>query len=479
MERDTKRTKTHGFDSDDEARNYMQRMRGDPSIYDATRPDLTRSIWVYMLSNNPLLSIHDIDRMCRVNRAFAGICASGDVWNTILRRQVNNDETYRDIVRRVPTYSGRQAMMRLLAWRLVTYNQTAYRVTWTLRKPEPDTPNNIYLFFVQKDDLTTLQMHVVKPPNRRLMFEDTSIMDEQRKARWDEWSAYIQNHFGNTLKNTEVSVMYSVFKFNALLSISELTQIVYHAFESGYRTTPDDTTDYTVGDALIEGKRGGGKKGRRRRGRGAHKMSRKKAREILHHGKVHGHRLTEKQRRYFGWLASRGEMLGLGLYDVIPIGAMADETLRVAVVRLLNTRTQQDTRRAIAMLQERYLSDEPPLEVEFDACKDKEPAYYYMPYKTAEANGHRIRLCDDARKQSFSHDYPRSKTVQHDPRNVQHYAVIVLHEFGHVLDKTDHLDDIVPGLPPQDQKEERADLFAQWFLGGASIESILETSSSL
>lgn len=34
------------------------------------------------------------------------------------------------------------------------------------------------------------------------------------------------------------------------------------------------------------------------------KVSKKKAREILHHGSVHGHPLTEQQRRYFGWLAN-------------------------------------------------------------------------------------------------------------------------------------------------------------------------------
>jgi len=34
------------------------------------------------------------------------------------------------------------------------------------------------------------------------------------------------------------------------------------------------------------------------------KISKKKAREILHHGSVHGHPLTEQQRRYFGWLAN-------------------------------------------------------------------------------------------------------------------------------------------------------------------------------
>lgn len=34
------------------------------------------------------------------------------------------------------------------------------------------------------------------------------------------------------------------------------------------------------------------------------KVSKAKAREILHHGNVHGKPLTEKQRRYFGWIAN-------------------------------------------------------------------------------------------------------------------------------------------------------------------------------
>lgn len=37
------------------------------------------------------------------------------------------------------------------------------------------------------------------------------------------------------------------------------------------------------------------------------RLSRAKAREILHHGSVHGHPLTDRQRRYFGWIASGGK----------------------------------------------------------------------------------------------------------------------------------------------------------------------------
>ena len=50
------------------------------------------------------------------------------------------------------------------------------------------------------------------------------------------------------------------------------------------------------------------------------KLTKKKAREILHHGTVHGHPLTEKQRRYFGWVSTTGgteKQIGNHIYDVV------------------------------------------------------------------------------------------------------------------------------------------------------------------
>ena len=38
-----------------------------------------------------------------------------------------------------------------------------------------------------------------------------------------------------------------------------------------------------------------------KRGKGGRPVSREKAREILHHGQVHGKPLTEQQRKYFGY----------------------------------------------------------------------------------------------------------------------------------------------------------------------------------
>lgn len=38
------------------------------------------------------------------------------------------------------------------------------------------------------------------------------------------------------------------------------------------------------------------------------KVSRRKAREILHHGSVHEHTLTDRQRRFFGYLSNKEEI---------------------------------------------------------------------------------------------------------------------------------------------------------------------------
>jgi MYND finger len=43
------------------------------------------------------------------------------------------------------------------------------------------------------------------------------------------------------------------------------------------------------------------KRARSRRNHG--KLTPAKAREILHHGEVRGHKLTDRQRRFFGWVA--------------------------------------------------------------------------------------------------------------------------------------------------------------------------------
>ena len=44
-----------------------------------------------------------------------------------------------------------------------------------------------------------------------------------------------------------------------------------------------------------------------RRGHRSSHLSAAKAREILHDGTVHGHPITERQRRFFGWVAGGGK----------------------------------------------------------------------------------------------------------------------------------------------------------------------------
>lgn len=242
---------------------------------------------------------------------------------------------------------------------------------------------------------------------------------------------------------------------------------------------------------LVERRRRGGsgnkrKSGKRRRRRTQRRrggsVSRSKARKILHHGKVHGKPLTDKQRRYFGWLASKSEIMGLASRLPIQGASMQDDTFRQQVIDLLNTKEKQETEQAIMMLRDRYARAVSDLYVTFDACNNKDPADNYMPYKTGSANSQHIRLCDDARTQQFAEDYPNSKTIAHDPNHVSHYAVIVLHEFGHVLDKNGVLEKVVPLLGSNTangerygdstadmDKEERADLFAEWFLGGSRV----------
>lgn len=188
-------------------------------------------------------------------------------------------------------------------------------------------------------------------------------------------------------------------------------------------------------------------------------VSRKKAGILAREFQAKG---KSRQARYFFWLATADPLTG----DPIDGTALNDAGFRRRIIRLLNTRTQRDTERAVAELHRHFAPDIPRVDVTFDACFDKEPAHHYSPYRTGAANAYHIRLCDDVRSSDFARDYPQSMTVRHDPRTVSHYAVIVLHEFGHVLSKNDMLDDVIPGLPSDASDEERADLFAQVFVAG-------------
>jgi hypothetical protein len=173
------------------------------------------------------------------------------------------------------------------------------------------------------------------------------------------------------------------------------------------------------------------------------RLSSRKAREILHHGSVKGHPLTDRQRRYFGWVASRGSRGYGGEPDL-------------EILWLLNERTEDATRDAIAMLTARQrLTDD--VRVEFSGCPNKPRSTVYPPFRTGYANAYRIHLCSDSMDDAFN--ALRSKTVVYDDVIVSHYAVVVLHEFGHVLDKRHLLQ-----ACPVTHAERRADWWAQEFL---------------
>lgn len=178
------------------------------------------------------------------------------------------------------------------------------------------------------------------------------------------------------------------------------------------------------------------------------KLSSNKAREILRHGSVRGHALTAKQRRYFGWVAGRSSLYGGGGEE--------EENVLLHVLWLLNERTESATRAAIGMLEkhERLLDE---VRVEFSGCPDKPRSTVYPPFRTGYANAYRIHLCSDAMGDDFNHVH--SKTIAYDPLIVSHYAVVVLHEFGHVLDKRQLLHEC-----PARNPERRADWWAQEFL---------------
>jgi hypothetical protein len=182
----------------------------------------------------------------------------------------------------------------------------------------------------------------------------------------------------------------------------------------------------------------------------AHKLSSSKAREILRHGSVRGHALTPKQKRYFGWVAGGGSGYGIA-------GSAGDDT-PLEILRLLNERTEDATVRAVEMLRE-LVGLEEEVRLEFSGCPNKPRSTVYPPFRTGYANAYRIHICTDAMGDAFNAIH--SKTIQYDDVIICHYAVVVLHEFGHVLDKRHELrgcGDVVK------HPERRADWWAQEFL---------------
>lgn len=129
MELPTKRVKkTHGFQNDDEAQNYLDSLL-------LGKPELPLEIWVKILSSNPKLSVDDIQSMCRVNSLFKQMCDTGIIWDKIFIRQFGitefdqakrelNFDTSMFVVR----HPGFHALFRLMTWRI--YNMASQYMSY-------------------------------------------------------------------------------------------------------------------------------------------------------------------------------------------------------------------------------------------------------------------------------------------------------------------------------------------------------------
>lgn len=181
-------------------------------------------------------------------------------------------------------------------------------------------------------------------------------------------------------------------------------------------------------------------------------LSAGKAKEILRHGSVRGHPLTEKQKRYMGWVAGGGRSSASRSASTSASrtassrgsshkkygegeGEEEENPERYRkVIRLLNQRTEETTKEAIGILEKMYGIDDDPVGIYFDKCIAVPPAKEYLPYKTGYANRERIVLCPDILTDDFNVK-THSKSIGYNMTYVTHYAAVVLHEFGHVLDK--------------------------------------------
>lgn len=209
-------------------------------------------------------------------------------------------------------------------------------------------------------------------------------------------------------------------------------------------------------------------------------LTSRKAREILRHGSVHGHALTAKQKRYFGWVAGGGSGYGDDDFDetgeagfieesfVSSSGSAAaaddyyygGDTAQARVVMLLNRRTKKDSREALDLLCKLYGVDE-HVGLEFSGCEEKPVSPVYPPFRTGYANSVRIHICSDSLGDAFN--AIRSKQIHYDPALVTHYCAVFLHEFAHVLDKRKLLPAEFYGYAKNDI-ERRADRWAQHFI---------------
>lgn len=133
--------------------------------------------------------------------------------------------------------------------------------------------------------------------------------------------------------------------------------------------------------------------------------------------------------------------------------------LRCEVVTLLETQTEGNILEAVERLKAYYDPLGNPVGVEFDGCQDDilngDPGI-------AKANGKRIIVCDTARMAHFQDDPSAEVPDYAQDYHVKHLTVVVLHEFGHVLNRRKKLPQSVAA--ESDDKEDRANAFVRYFL---------------
>ena len=123
--------------------------------------------------------------------------------------------------------------------------------------------------------------------------------------------------------------------------------------------------------------------------------------------------------------------------------------VRHMVVTTLSVISKGSIRTAIDLLVAYYKCDSVGLEYN-DTCTN-----------VAKANKHRIHICGEALTCEFQDKKSKVIPNYETQYGINHLTVVVLHEFGHVLDKRD----ILPHeLQHIEGKEERANAFAKYFL---------------
>ncbi len=138
------------------------------------------------------------------------------------------------------------------------------------------------------------------------------------------------------------------------------------------------------------------------------------------------------------------------------------------IINLLNERTKESIIKAVQLLQKIFMNDdEEDVGIEFSNCHDvaKSPIYGFY---TARANAIRIVICYDILKDPFNQI--RSKTIRYDPKKICHCAVVVLHEFGHVLKKRQYSNPY--GSKDVSNDEEDADAFAQGIIDSLNTRQV-------